>query len=213
MLELSPLRKVLMVGAIIEESGALSDVDRALLEFGIDPLRKAGLPVAPDADIAVEVMNKSDIYGNRDFLDEEGVRADILMLCNIPHKMDEDDYSTTMRGLRSSLTFGFREIARHELSDRHWDPGLWARKIKETGANVVISYGFDSMPVEQIMPEGYFISDRLKSAPSMGKFMMRNDFVTNLPFTKFVNSSPELIRFIVDSQKDALDRDERDLSV
>ena len=103
LLDMPPLRRVLMVGAVTDPSGELSRTDRALLDFGLDPLRKTGLPVASDGGIEVEVMNKADAFGRRDFLSEEGVEADIVILCNIPHKSDEDEYASSYSAIKSSL--------------------------------------------------------------------------------------------------------------
>ncbi|MCB1592704.1 MAG: hypothetical protein KDI90_09660 [Alphaproteobacteria bacterium] len=207
LLDMPPLRRVLMVGAVTDPSGELSRTDRALLDFGLDPLRKTGLPVASDGGIEVEVMNKADAFGRRDFLSEEGVEADIVILCNIPHKSDEDEYASSYSAIKSSLRFGFEEIAHHELSDRHWEPGIWAQRLRETGASVIISYGTDSMPLEQITPRGYFHSRQLLTLPSSGAYIMNSDFISDLPFSQWVSDNPELFRFILDTQKHDLPDD------
>ncbi len=194
------LKRVLMVGAVTEADGSLSLTDRSLLRYGLEPLRETGLPVVSDEEIEVEVMNKADIFGARDFLAEDGVQADIVILCNIPHKLDRQEYQDSHRSLTGSFVMGVEQLGHHELSSRHWDPGIWARKIKETRAKVVISYGSDSMPLEEITPPGYFHSRQLKTMPSSGLYLMDSAFVVNLPFSQWVNSHPALNKFVVESQ-------------
>lgn len=200
LVEIPALRKVLMVGAIVEADGNLSLSDRSLLRFGLEPLRTTGLPVAPDEQIEMEVMNKADIFGGRDFLAEEGVQADVVILCNIPHKMDRFEYDSTHGTLRDSFVMGAEHLGHHELSSKHWDQGIWARRLKETGAKVIVSYGSDSMPLEQVTPEGYFHSRQLKTMPSSGLYVINSRFVVNLPFSQWSSGHPNLNRFVVDSQ-------------
>lgn len=199
-MDIQPLRKVLMVGAVRDPDGALSLTDRNLFRFGLQPLRETGLPVAPDEEIALEIMNKADVFGGRDFLSETGVQADIVMLCNIPHKLDRREYDDTYGSLRGSFVMGVEQLGHHELSSRHWDQGIWAGKLKETGAKVIVSYGSDSMPLEEVMPEGYFHAKRLKTMPSSGLYVMDSQFVVNLPFSQWASSHPNLNRFVIDSQ-------------
>ena len=190
-----------MVGAIIDpRTGELSQVDMSLLRAGIDPLRNTGLPVAPDEELEVEVMNKADLYGHRDFLQEEGVEADIVILCNIPHLIDEAEYTSSMVALKSNLSVGFDLIANHELSDHHWDRGIWARKLAETGAPVIISYGVDSMPLDQVTPSGYFHARQVARMPSSGEYIMNAKFVHDLPFSQWLTDNEPLKRFVMDSQ-------------
>lgn len=200
LIDIPPLRKVLMVGAVKGPDGGLSMVDSNLLRFGLQPLRETGLPVAPDEEIALEVMNKADVFGGRDFLAESGVEADIVILCNIPHKMDRFDYEHTHGTLRDSFVMGVEQLGHHELSAKHWDQDIWARKLKETGAKVILSYGSDSMPLEQVTPEGYFHAKRLKTMPSSGLYVMDSQFVINLPFSQWAGSHPNLNKFVIDSQ-------------
>lgn len=200
LIDIPALQKVLMVGAVRGPDGGLSMVDRNLFRFGLQPLRDTGLPVVSDEEIALEVMNKADVFGGRDFLAEAGVEADIVMLCNIPHKMDRFEYENTHGTLRDSFVMGVEQLGHHELSSRHWDQGIWARKLKETGAKVIVSYGSDSMPVEQVIPDGYFQSKHLKTMPSSGLYVMDSQFVINLPFSQWASSHPNINKFVIDSQ-------------
>lgn len=194
------LRRVVMVGAVTDPDGNLSITDRSLLRYGLEPLRETGLPVVSDEEIEIEVMNKADIFGGRDFLAQEGVQADIVILCNIPHKLDHAEYQDIYGTMQRAFVISAEHLGHHELSSRHWDPGIWARKIKDTGAKVVISYGSDSMPLEEITPPGYFHSRQLKTMPSSGLYLMDSAFVVNLPFSQWVNSHPALNKYIVESQ-------------
>lgn len=200
LIDIPPLSRVLMVGAVRQPDGELSLTDRNLLRFGLQPLRDTGLPVAPDEEIALEVMNKADVFGGRDFLAESGVEADVVILCNIPHKMDRFEYENTHGTLRDSFVMGVEQLGHHELSPKHWDRDIWARKLKETGAKVIVSYGSDSMPLEEVMPDGYFHAKRLKTMPSSGLYVMDSQFVINLPFSQWASSHPNLNRFVIDSQ-------------
>ena len=51
--DMPALRRVLMVGAIPELCGDLSELDQSLLTFGLDPLRIAGVPVVPPEEVEV----------------------------------------------------------------------------------------------------------------------------------------------------------------
>ena len=144
-------------------------------------------------------MNKADLYGRRDFLTEEGIRADVVMLCNIPHMTDEQEYVQGLISRKSSFHASVQHLANHELSSHHWEPGIWQRKLAETGAKVIVSYGVDSMPLRMVMPEGYFHSQQLRLSPGSGQYIMSSNYVESLPFSQWGN--PALNRFIVESQK------------
>ncbi len=198
--DFEPLRKVVMVGAVTEHDGSLSLTDASLLRSTLDPLRKNGIPVADDDQVEIEVMNKAVAFGERDFLEEDGIEADIVVLCNIPHQTSEQDY---LRG--KALTSGIRtyvEEAHHELSPYHWDEGIWRAKIQETGAKVIVSSGVDSMPLEDVTPSGFVHANRLQSYPGGPDFLMDFDFVYQLPFSRWGVDNEALKHFSTQTQLD-----------
>ena len=194
------LGRVLMVGAVPDADGRLSMTDSSLLRYGLEPLRDKGLPILPDEQLDVTIMNKAAVFGGRDFLTEEGVEADIVILCNIAHKFDQEEYASTQISLIRSYLMSLPQLGHHELSQKHWEPGIWAQKIKETRAKIVMSYGVDSMPLEEVTPDGYFQARQVSRSDVAPKYLLNQQFVIELPFSQWPHLHPALNRFLIDTQ-------------
>jgi hypothetical protein len=124
--EITPLRRIAMVGAIPGEYGRfkLSYSDDALLHSILPFMGEAGIPFAPEEDLQIDIVNIQHEYGGRDFL-RESECYDVVLICNIYNPEDDE----------ISPCFSERCI---KISPYHFEPGVWQRRALASGAKIVI---------------------------------------------------------------------------
>lgn len=112
----APLKKILLVGATLEASGALSENDRAYFRALLDNLESAHVSVDPDFE--VEIANIDPAYGGEDFL-QGRYDADLVMVCFVydPDKSEKPEAAGPCAS-----------------SPHHFLPRVWHDSVVKTGA-------------------------------------------------------------------------------
>lgn len=123
--ECAPLKKILMVGAVMDDKEALGVYDRDYLEVVMETLRVRGVPVA--ADFEIKICNLDPQYGGGDFLRDEGIEADIVIACYIfdPRTARRADDPEEGR----DLVF--------KVSEQHTEKGVWHKSARRAGVKVI----------------------------------------------------------------------------
>jgi hypothetical protein len=184
----APLRTVAMVGAYYEndqlshnDAHGLFHMTRfmAMFKLPVDPalIDAARNPAATRPSGLVDAINIDPAYGNRDFLKEDNLRADVLMFCNIAwaHSQCDDIVENT-----SFSAFSVREMlnfqASMRVSDLNRRDDLWNEKTRATGAKIVVITGMDDFPAEKLAGDD-FVAIRLQG---FSHILLKKDYLAEM---------------------------------
>lgn len=119
------LRNILMVGAMTDESGNLSDNDRSWLRSGLMILKKAEIPVSPRFNVSIANLNPE--YGGEDFLTGK-FAADLVIICSVYNPPE---------GMGSNVPHhGF-----YARSPLHSQESIWHDRVMASGAKALYVVG------------------------------------------------------------------------
>jgi hypothetical protein len=211
------ISSVALVGALNGPGGMLSSNDQAIFFYTVRQIKALGIPVGqnlldaarPGVNVldikAVDIINRDERHGGRDFL-KESIKTDLLMFCNVAWSFSQHtdvtkDFSLNHLSPRERA-FLTNSLQVSELNGR---VDLWREKTRDSGANIVAVTGIDDVPPEKLVGDT-FVSIKLNEA--MAGFLFRRDYLRAaepmlrteqsglVPVLDALKSNPSLTAFI-----------------